>query len=630
VVSGWRTDGQAEVPRVAAMPCHREAVSRRRLFNRSAAEMLGVTFPFAWLTSGNDVFSFFTRTSRSSIFWTVLATLLAIGCVVYLFQWRYEKKVRASQEQLKTLYELTETFVSSTDPEAIQQKIAQTVPAIADATHCFVLILNPAKQQLEYVAWSDRPPSPAVSLSSMSGPVTCFRNRALTDVPDAEQCPFVDKDVVRRFAQKTLLYAPLMLDRECVGVIEIEDRRRKRIFTPEQVSRIEHVANLSALALRMSDRSSLRDQVHRTDKAGVVKDLLESVAEQLAGPLDSIRSLAESERSESGDSDLAARAKKLEVQAQYTSDALEQVVRLARSQEGNGDPTELNAVVRRIIETQQPQWEKKGLRVDFEPAREALEVSGDPAQLEQVTANVIRRAEDILQGLGGRALHVSTNTLSASAMIAITPGKSVTPRSADPGDQPRPAVSGETSSLRGLRLSVCKSLIEGMGGTLRLDEEAARGFNLEIEYPLAAANWTPKKFSALQRRQGGNTNRPPTALVIDENRETQKELVHQISGHGYRAIPVTTAEEGLDLCEKIRFDWVFCAERVGRLSGLEIYQRLQHRVNKFVLLINEDQAVPPPELRMNGSLSMLRRPFAPNELDHVLRSDIAGEAVADD
>jgi len=253
-----------------------------------------------------------------------------------------------------------------------------------------------------------------------------------------------------------------------------------------------------------------------------VKDLLESVAEQLAGPLDSIRSLAESERSESGDSDLAARARKLEVQAQHASDALEQVVRLARSQEGHGDPTELNAVVRRIIETQQPQWEKNGLQVDFQPAQQALEVSGDAGQLEQITANVIRRAEDILQGLGGRALHVSTNTLSATALIAITPGKSVTPRSVDPHDEPPPAVSGETSSPRGLRLSVCKSLIEGMGGTLRLDEETARGFTLEIEYPLAGANWTPKKFSAVQRRHGENANRPPTALIIDENRKTQQ------------------------------------------------------------------------------------------------------------
>ena len=255
----------------------------RRLSNGSIAEMLGVNLPFAWQTSSNDVFSFFARTNRSSIFWSVLAILLVIGCVVYLFQWRYRKKIRADQEQLKTLFDLTETFVSRTDAEAIQQRIVQTMPTIADATHCFVLILNPAKQQLEYVAWSDKPPAPSVSLSAMSGPVTCFRNRALTDVPDAEQCPFVDKDVVRRFGQKTLLYVPLMLDRECVGVIEIEDRRRKRIFSAEQVSRVEHVANLSALALRMSDRNVLRDQVHRTEKAGIVKDLIESIAEQLGG-----------------------------------------------------------------------------------------------------------------------------------------------------------------------------------------------------------------------------------------------------------------------------------------------------------------------------------------------------------
>ena len=589
--------------------------------------MLGVIFPFAWPTSINDVLSFLARTSRSSISWTVLAILLAIGCVVYLFRWRYKKKISADQEQLKTLYDLTEAFVSPADPEAIQQRIAQTLPTIADATHCFVLILNPAKQQLEYVAWSDKPPAPAVSLSAMSGPVTCFRNRARTDVPDAEQCPFVDKDVVRRFGQKTLLYVPLMLDRECVGVIEIEDRRRKRIFSPEQVSRVEHVASLSALALRMSDQRSLKDQVHRTEKAGVVRDLLESVAEQLAAPLDRIRSLAESADFESGGGIPTARAKELEVQARQASDALEQVVRLARPREGDREKTDLNAVVQRIIENQQPRWEKNGFQVDFQPTRQALEVSGDTGQLEKVTANVIRRAEDMLSSLGSRALHISTNTLSASTLITITPGKSVTPQD----NPPRAVRSAQPSSPRGLRLSVCKSLIEGMGGALRLDEEAARGFSLEIEYPLAAANWAPKKSSAIiQRRQAGNANRPPTALIIEENRETQKKLVHQISDHGYRAIPVTTAEEGLDLCERIRFDWVFSAGRIGRMSGLEMYEQLRHRVSKFVLLIDEDQAMPSAELSVNGSLAMLRLPFTPSEVDHVLRSDVADEASADE
>ena len=589
--------------------------------------MLGVIFPFAWLTSINDVLSFLARTSRSSISWTVLAILLAIGCVVYLFRWRYKKKISADQEQLKTLYDLTEAFVSPADPEAIQQRIAQTLPTIADATHCFVLILNLAKQQLEYVAWSDKPPAPAVSLSAMSGPVTCFRNRALTDVPDAEQCPFVDKDVVRRFGQKTLLYVPLMLDRECVGVIEVEDRRRKRIFSAEQVSRVEHVAHLSALALRMSYQSSLKDQVHRTEKAGVVKDLLESVAEQLAEPLDRIRSLVESEEFRSGDGILAAHAKELEVQAQHASDTLEQVVRFARPREGDREKTDLNAVVQRIVENQRPQWEKNGLKVDLQPARQALEVSGDTGQLEQVTANVIQRAEDMLSSLGGRSLHISTNTLSASALVTITPGKSVTPQD----NPPEAAPSAQPSSPRGLRLSVCKSLIEGMGGALRLDEEAARGFSLEIEYPLAAANWAPTKSSSIiQRRQPGSANRPPTALIIEEDRETQKELVHQISDHGYRAIPVATAEEGLDLCERIRFDWVFCAGRIGRMSGLEMYEHLRHRVNKFVLLIDEDQAMPSPELSVKGSLAMLRLPFTPSEVDHALRSDVADEASADE
>ena len=176
-----------------------------------------------------------------------------------------------------------------------------------------------------------------------------------------------------------------------------------------------------------------------------------------------------------------------------------------RSREGNSETTDLNAVVGRIVENQQTQWEKIGLQVDFRPARQALEVSGDPEQLELVTANVIQRAEDMLDSVGVRTLRISTNTLSTSALITIIPGKSATPRD----NSPEAMVSAQPSSPRGLRISVCKSLVEGMGGALRLDEEAARGFSLEIEYPLAAARWTPKKFSTVQHRQGGNSNRPP-------------------------------------------------------------------------------------------------------------------------
>ena len=66
------------------------------------------------------------------------------------------------------------------------------------------------------------------------------------------------------------------------------------------------------------------------------------------------------------------------------------------------------------------------------------------------------------------------------------------------------------------------------------------------------------------------------------------------------------------------------------MRGLEMYEQLRHRVSKFVLLIDKDQAIPSPELSATGSLAMLRLPFTPSEVDHVLRSDVADEAAADE
>ncbi len=66
------------------------------------------------------------------------------------------------------------------------------------------------------------------------------------------------------------------------------------------------------------------------------------------------------------------------------------------------------------------------------------------------------------------------------------------------------------------------------------------------------------------------------------------------------------------------------------MSGLEMYEHLRHRVSKFVLLVDEGQAMPSPELSVNGPLATLRLPFTPSEVDRVRRSDPADEAVADE
>jgi transcriptional regulator with GAF, ATPase, and Fis domain len=198
--------------------------------------------------------------NSSNVFWSVLAVLLAGGCVYYLFNWLYVQRVRLHQEKMRALYTLAEGLIPSDQPGAVLRQIAEVVPFVADATHCSIWILDPASHKLDFSAGTDKSTTSSLSMSAIAGAVTCFRNQAITDVPDAEDCPFVNKETVRRLRQKALMYVPIMADRTCLGVIEVEDRRRKRIFTAEQKAQVEHVGKLAALGLWQRAQSSLQDQ----------------------------------------------------------------------------------------------------------------------------------------------------------------------------------------------------------------------------------------------------------------------------------------------------------------------------------------------------------------------------------
>ena len=166
--------------------------------------------------------------SYSTVFWTVLVLLLAGGFLYSVLLWlrgRWEEK---HQTQLGSLYDLAEDVMWSSEPAAVVRRMGEILPRITDCTHAAVWILDPASQQLELQAGTEEPVSVSLSLDSMSGAVTCFRNRVMTEVADAENCPFVSQETARHLGQKSLLYMPIIADGACLGVIEVEDRDRKR------------------------------------------------------------------------------------------------------------------------------------------------------------------------------------------------------------------------------------------------------------------------------------------------------------------------------------------------------------------------------------------------------------------
>jgi CheY-like chemotaxis protein len=64
----------------------------------------------------------------------------------------------------------------------------------------------------------------------------------------------------------------------------------------------------------------------------------------------------------------------------------------------------------------------------------------------------------------------------------------------------------------------------------------------------------------------------------------QRQLLQLLATRGDRVVPVSSAEEGVDMVERLRFDMVLCAVRLPGLNWMEFFERVQRQVGGLVLL----------------------------------------------
>ncbi len=170
--------------------------------------------------------------STAVLLWLV-AIFIPCGVLLAAAAWVLRRKSEAQQQLLRNLYAVAENMISAGDPQAIYRHIVDTLPLMLRSTHCYLMLHNRVTRQLDVLAGTDKFPTASLGMEVVSGPVTCFNNRAILEVPDAENCPFVDKSIVHRLNQKSLLFVPMVSEGEIFGVLEIDDRRCKRAFGEE-------------------------------------------------------------------------------------------------------------------------------------------------------------------------------------------------------------------------------------------------------------------------------------------------------------------------------------------------------------------------------------------------------------
>jgi K+-sensing histidine kinase KdpD len=539
--------------------------------------------------------------------------VLGIAAAV-LAIWRRDKRLRGQREMLRRAYELGEEILGASSADQILTKVKLVVPRIFGVTSAELYLHNRHAKTLEAVGRSGADqhsiPLSAPPAGPQAGAVACFHYRTLLAIPDTSRSPFPvtgqPGSQGAPDAPRSLLFVPMLAQGEVLGILQMDQRDRARVFSRDEQTLTQHLANQIGVAVKLLDQRSVREQLFRTEKLAAVGQLISGIVNDLRTPLAAIANLAQA----AGDgprAPCAADLASIAAEAHRAAGIVDRLVGFAGTGPAQTQPVELNGLLRNLIEFREREWKVRGIRARILLADEPATVLGSHGQLEQVFLNLLVHAEQALSDSSEKSIVIRSSVVARLVLVEIA--------YSGPKGAADPFVPGADEASGAASLGVCHSLIAGHGGEIRLVQQAAGDPAFQIELPCAAR----EKIGGPAPENSRNGAPTLTALVIEPAEAIQTQLRGLLAARGYRVVPVNSSDEGLDLAQRLRFDAVFCSVHAPGLNWVETAEQVRTRVGGFVLLSDSYDADLSADFAGERRF-VLAKPVDEKQLDRVLEA----------
>ena len=508
----------------------------------------------------------------------LLTALLGIGLILGVW-WLREHRMAAQRKTMRSLNTLSEQIIASSSPAEILKKLAAVMPQVSGATGVRVYVYNRRTRTLDRVA-NPRDPEPlAINPEAPTGALStgvalAFRNRALLNVPDTRRSPFFKagaKDLPR-----SVMFVPMFAQNEVMGVMEVAHAESIRFFTHDEQAATQHLANQVATSLKLQEQQSMREQLFRSEKLAATGQLISGVATELRSPLETILGVSKKLASNPEEVNTGRDLQVLAAEAQRAAEIVSRLVSFGRAEDTEVKQVDLNALLKSLGRFREREWRTLGVDVKIRPARDPLLCSGAQGQLEQAFLNLLVHAEQCVLDSPEKAMSVDASAVGSRILVEIA----YSVRNSEASVDPLSATATESSALG---LGVARGVIQNHGGDIRFSRPSALQCRFEVDLPQATIN-EPVRGDARQR------TRQYTTMVVEPDAAQCRQIVTMLSARDHRVIPVASAEEGVDLAQKLRFDAVLCSMRLPGLNWVEFFERVRRQAGGFVLLTESRDA----------------------------------------
>jgi two-component system NtrC family sensor kinase len=525
---------------------------------------------------------------------------------------------------------------------ALAEQLRQQYPRLeTDASHTLVRVLRTGQSWFDPAASIDRLRAeardvahweltqamgftaeivvPLLARGRALGALTCVlgegsRHYHLADLALAE-------DLARRAAlalDNGRLYAEAQTAQTALQQVNasLEQRVVERTAALEQAH--------EALRHEMAERHRMQEALFQQEKLAALGTLLANVAHELNNPLTvaamQLDNLQEEDSSGTKSEDIEMIRQAIE----RCQGVVQSFLALARQQPPTRHAVALQALMGDVLVLIGHGMELDGILIENDLTEDLPLLWADPNQLHHVVANLLTNAHHALrQTTPPRRLKLTAAVTADRCQVKLQvadngPGipEALQHRVFEPFFTTKP--QGEGS---GLGLPLCRSIVEGHGGTLHLTSQPGQGTTVSVTLPVATADVrtpevSPQPVEAAPIQCG-------TVLLIDDEPGMRRALQRLLQRSGHDVTTAANGQEGLEALEARSYEVVLCDMRMPDLDGPGFYRELArrhpHLLSRLVFLTGDVMGSEAQAFFAQVDNPRLEKPFKSQEVRQLIQ-----------
>ncbi len=260
-------------------------------------------------------------------------------------------------------------------------------------------------------------------------------------------------------------------------------------------------------------------------------------------------------------------------------------------------PFNLDAVARSVVMTLKPVATAKGLRLTYSNDHDPLPAfMGDPGRLRQVLHNLASNAikftparqaqdDDVIIGIDMiERLHDSASVMIRVRDQGIGMSEEARAQLFQPFTQADSTITRRFGGS-GLGLSICKRLVDLMGGHIEVQSQPGEGSEFRVHLTLPLAN-SPEQVEQLIATTTTIARQPLAGLteaealgrlilVAEDNLVNQQVAVRQLAWLGHPCLLATNGAEALALWQQHRIGLVLSDVHMPEMDGLSLTREIR-------------------------------------------------------